>query len=290
MSGPAMREPYGIVVPVRNEAAVLPVTVPSLLAATAGDRVRILWVCNGCTDGSPALIRALAGPGAEVIDLPAPGKTAALQAGDTALGDLFPRLYLDADTRLGPGDPARLMWVLAAGEADLVAPRLAFDPAGASALSVRIGACWLALPHGRTTAFSNAIGLSAVGRALWGDWPDLIGDDIFVSATVPSHRRLIVTDALATTALPRDFRAWVRMRARWRAGEADLVRLGLSPPRPEGQRAALLAQMLRPATAPGAWAFAAARLLAGLSRPHLPGADWQPDRQAQGASNLTIRS
>lgn len=35
---------YGIVVPVRNEATLLPVTVPRLLAATKGDQVRIVWV------------------------------------------------------------------------------------------------------------------------------------------------------------------------------------------------------------------------------------------------------
>lgn len=269
---------YGIIVPVRNEAALLPVTLRKLLEATAEDQARIIWVCNGCDDDSAAVIRQHAGPGAEVIELAEPGKTGALQAGDDALGGLFPRVYLDADTWLRPGDLARLLAPLLAGEADLVAPRLRLDTAGASWLSARIGDCWLALPHARTTAFSNAIGLSGAGRALWGRWPRITGDDIFVAATVPAHRKRIVPEALATTGMPGDFRGWVRMRARWRKGERELAELGLSPPQAPGQRAALLRRMRTPRLALGAWAFAAARLLASRGSEKTGAGIWLPDR------------
>lgn len=273
---------YGIIVPVRNEAVLLQVTVPKLLEATIGDAVRIIWVCNGCSDGSADVIRHFAGSTAEVIELSRPGKTTALQAGDEALGGLFPRLYLDADTWLRPGDPARLMQPLRSGEADLVAPRLRFDTAGASALSVRIGACWLSLPHARTTAFSNAIGLSAAARAFWDSWPEITGDDIFVSASVPASRSRIVAEAQATICMPKSFAGWVGMRARWLKGESELARLGLSRPRSPRQRSELLLQMMRPKTALGAWAFVAARILAGLSRTGESPSVWLPDRGADG--------
>lgn len=273
-----MKSIYGIVVPVRNEKAVLPVTVRALMAATAGDNVRIVWVCNGCTDGSASLIRHLAGADAEVLEFSDPSKTAALQAGDDALGDLFPRLYLDADTRLRSGDPARLMRPLFAGEADLVAPARAFDAAGASRLSVAIGACWLALPHAGMTAFSSALGISAAGRVLWSTWPELTGDDVFVAATVPPQRRRIVPEAIATTSIPTSFFGWVRMRARWLTGEAELVRMGLAAPTAPGQKEALMRRMLMPQTAIGAWAFAAARLLAALAPASQGRVGWIPDR------------
>ncbi|MGP6085765.1 glycosyltransferase family 2 protein [Antarctobacter jejuensis] len=273
-----MKSAYGIVVPVRNEAAVLPRTVPRLLAATKGQPARIIWVCNGCSDNSPGIIRRLAGPAAEVIELTHPGKTAALQAGDDAMGGLYPRLYLDADTWMNPGDLAHLMQPLFSGVADLVAPRLRFDITGASPLSARIGACWMSLPHAQTTAFSNAIGLSAAARGLWDRWPEITGDDIFISATVPSGRKLIVHEASATIGMPRTFAGWVRMRARWLKGEAELAHLGLSPPRPDRQRSDLLHQMLRPGTAPGAWAFVAARLLARTARTDAGLSTWVPDR------------
>ncbi|TGD64076.1 hypothetical protein EYC08_11665 [Tabrizicola sp. WMC-M-20] len=171
------------------------------------------------------------------------GKTATLQAGDEALGTLFPRLYLDADTWLKPGDPARLMQPLLLGAADLIAPKLRFDTAGASALSARIGTCWISLPHAQNSAFSNAIGLCAGARALWDRWPEIAGDDIFVSAKVPAHRKLIIPDAMATISIQKTFAGWVRMRARWLKGEAELALLDLVPPRPAHQRLSLLRQM-----------------------------------------------
>lgn len=277
-----MQPAYGIIVPLRNEATMLPVTVPKLLAATAGDYARIIWVCNGCSDDSAAVIRRLAGSAAEVIELARPGKTAALQAGDEALGALFPRLYLDADTWLNPGDPSRLMQPIFSGAADLVAPRLRFDTTGASALSVRIGACWISLPHARTAAFSNAIGLSSAARALWDRWPEITGDDIFVSAMVPATRKQIVPEAVATISMPKTFAGWVGMRARWLQGEVELTRLGLVQPRPAGQRSSLLHQMARPDTALGAWAFVTARIFAQMARADAHASAWLPDRTAGG--------
>lgn len=273
-----MKPAYGVIVPLRNEAAMLPVTLPRLLEATTGDDVRIIWVCNGCSDDSAAVIRRLAGSHAEVVELARPGKTAALQAGDEQLGTVFPRLYLDADTWLNPGDPARLVEPLLSGAADLVAPRLQFDTSKASALSVRIGACWMSLPYARTAAFSNAIGVSSAARALWDRWPEITGDDIFVSAKVPNHRKLIVPDALATIAMPRNFGGWVRMRARWLKGEAELAELGLSLPSTGQQRQSLIRQMASRETAIGAWAFAAARILASIARTDARKSAWLPDR------------
>ena len=267
----------GIVVPVRNEAAMLPKTVPLLLAA-ARARAVIVWVCNGCTDTSAQVIRRLAGPSAEIVELARPGKTLALQAGDDALGDLFPRFYIDADTTLGEAELALLCAPLVAGTADLVAPLLRFDSTGASALSAAIGRCWMSLPHARTAAFSNVIGVSSAARARWEQWPAIIGDDIFVSAMVPPLRKLIVTAATATVAMPKTFDGWVTMRARWLKGEAQLAELGLAVPRAEGQRAALMRQLRDPAAAPGAWAFLAARCLGGLRPPAAGSHHWLPAR------------
>ncbi|MEY2882784.1 MAG: hypothetical protein RL490_508, partial [Pseudomonadota bacterium] len=219
---------YGIIVPVRNEAALLPLTVPRLLAATAADMVRIIWVCNGCTDNSAAIIRHIAGPHGEVIELPRPGKIGALQAGDTALGALFPRFYMDADSWIRPGDMAPLVQALQSVDTELVAPALNYDVSQSSWLSARIAACWLALPHGRSIAFSMLLGLTAAGRARWDEWPDVTGDDSFVAATIPSTRRRRIAGALATSPAPADFAGWVRMRARWRRGEAELAARSLT--------------------------------------------------------------
>jgi hypothetical protein len=275
----------GIVVPVCNEAAILPSTVPRLLASAAEVGARLVWVCNGCTDGSADLIRLLAGASAEVIEITMHGKTPALQAGDDRLGPLFPRFYVDADTWLPPGGLARLLTLLQEGRADLVAPGHAFDCVGVSPISARIARCWLALPHARSTAFLGVVGLSEAGRGRWGQWPVMQGDDVFVSTMIPVHRRRLVAEVRATTRPPADFAGWVRMRARWLRGERELRSRGLPIPATPGQRHALLARLLFGPDPIGTWAFLAARILAGRSFRPPVGAGWTPDR-CNGVSRI----
>lgn len=253
------RPGFAVLVPVHNEAAVLGRSVPALLQAAPG--ADLIWVCNGCTDGSAGLIRQLAGGRGRVIELPAPGKTAALNAAEAETA-VFPRFYLDADVLPEPGCFEALLQVLQSGEADLVAPRIRFDTSAASPTARAITRTWLALPHGQGGAFHHLLGISARGRSAWAEFPDLLGDDIFVQAHIPPARRRIVPQARVTTWSPPSFIAWVRVRARWRRGERQLARLGLSPGGDPGQRGALLRMLGHPASFPGALGFILARLLA----------------------------
>lgn len=268
----------GVVVPVRNEAVLLSRTVPALLAALHGERARVIWICNGCTDDSASRIRNLAGSNAEILELPEAGKTAALQAGDDALGHLFPRVYLDADTCLRPGDVSRLLAPLREGQAELTTARKAFDLQDASSLAAAMARCWLALPYGRDQAFLAAIAISQVGRSRWRRWPTLSGDDIFVAATVPMHLQLLVPEAVAITQPPLDFASWVRVRARWLRGEKQLRALGFEPPTAPGQRRALLRRLVTPSTAFGAAAFASARFAAAITGLDVRSVGWLPNR------------
>jgi hypothetical protein len=270
--------PFGLVIPVRNEAAALRETLPTLLSQIEGLPARPIWVCNDCSDHSAQVIRSLAGRHAEILNLPRPGKTGALQAGDDAMDGLFPRFYLDADMVLSPGALPALLRPLLDGRADLVAPRIAHSTKGVSAVSAAMARTWDALPFAREAAFLGVAGVSRAGRAAWERWPDILGDDIFMAASIAPHRRVMVPQVTASTRPPANFIAWVRMRARWLQGEAELREMGLDAPKAHGQRNALLRQMLMPAHAPGAWAFAAARLLAPLAR-NPAASDWRPDRR-----------
>ena len=268
----------GVVVPVRDEAEALGTTVPALLAACVGERPRIVWVCNGCSDASAARIRALAGASAEIVECEIPGKTEALQTGDDRLGDLFPRLYLDADVRLRRGDVTRLLEPIRTGSADLVAAQLSFDCSRSSAAATAIARCWLELPHARHHSFSAAIGLSKAGRETWDRWPRVQGDDVFVIANTPPERRRIVRGAVATTWAPASFGAWVRARRRWIQGERQLAALGFKRPAASGQRAALLKRFVSPRTMVGAVLFTAARVLGSGPSWNGPRHGWRPDR------------
>lgn len=108
----------------------------------------------------------------------------------------------------------------------------------------------------------------------------MMGDDIFMAASISPHRRMIVPQATACTRPPADFIGWVRRRARWRQGEAELRALSLTAPKASGQRWALMRQMMTLGQASGAFAFALARLLAPLVRRHAANG-WHPDRRGR---------
>lgn len=269
---------YSVIVPVRDEASILFETVPTVLAA-ASDAAEIIYVCNDCSDDSAAIILSLAGSRVQVVEISTSGKTKAFNAGDR-LASCFPRFYVDADTRLETETFSRLGQILISGEADLVVPRLDYDLSTATCLSRAMAEVWLSLPYAQQLAFQSVIGVSEAGRGRWIDFPDILGDDIFVAAMISPDRRKIDKSVTAVTQLPATFFGWVSMRTRWRRGEWALVRMGLPLPQPTGQRKALLRCLLRPRNAIGAGGFILARLLAGLicSLPSKRNPSWSPDR------------
>jgi hypothetical protein len=64
------------------------------------DRLDVVVVCNGCTDGTAAVARTF--PGVRVIETPVASKRVALRLGNEAARD-FPRVYVDADVEIGAG-------------------------------------------------------------------------------------------------------------------------------------------------------------------------------------------
>lgn len=70
-----------IVIAAHNEAAVVGRCLDALLAEAEPGEFDITVVANGCTDATAKV--ASARPGVRVLDLPSPGKVAALNAGDT---------------------------------------------------------------------------------------------------------------------------------------------------------------------------------------------------------------
>ena len=110
------------VVPARDEAEVLPTTLPSLLAQDYPGRFRVVVVDDASSDGTGAVARKL---GAEVVrgDGPPPGwagKVAAMATGVRSAGTSEFLLFTDADVRYPTNALTALVTAACADELDLV--------------------------------------------------------------------------------------------------------------------------------------------------------------------------
>jgi hopene-associated glycosyltransferase HpnB len=109
-----------IIVPARDEAAMLPQTLPSLLTQNYAGPMRVIVVDDGSADGTGSLARSL---GAEVVDAGDPppgwtGKLNALRCGFEEAPEADFVLFTDADISHAPSSLTAL--VSAAGGLDLI--------------------------------------------------------------------------------------------------------------------------------------------------------------------------
>jgi glycosyltransferase involved in cell wall biosynthesis len=226
-----------VVIAAHNEAAVLGRCLDSLLAGAEPGEFEIVVVANGCSDATAEV--AAARPGVRVVDMPAPGKIAALNAGD-ALASGFPRVYLDADIVL-PTDGLRALRDALAPDTGVLAaaPRREVDVSRSPA-PVR---AYYAISS-RLPAFSGAlfgrgtVALSAAGRAAFDQFPDVVADDLFLDSLFTAGQKVQVDSVSALVAAPRSTRDLLRRLVRVRRGNASL-------------RAALAAEGGRRAGGPG---------------------------------------
>jgi len=267
-----------VIVAVRNEQRMLPVTVPSVLNAAEQIGAKVLWVCNACTDDSAEIIRGITGEHTSVLEIAEAGKTAAFNAGDEVINGYFPRFYVDSDARLSSDTLIKLFEALATEQCDLVAPRQVFQSSSASPRAQRIAHCWMSLPFASTAAFSVVVGLSERGRNAWEHFPNIMGDDVFIAAKIPKDRKKMVLTAEVYVPTPDSFFDWVKTRRRWLDGEKQLRELGLPVSAMVRQRNELLRQCLSLSTAQAAIEFLLVRLLAGLYPSKGGRSDWIPLR------------
>lgn len=109
-----------VIVPARDEAAVLPQTLPALLTQHYAGPMRVIVVDDGSTDGTGAIARSL---GAEVVDAGDPlpgwtGKLNALRRGIEEAPEAEYLLFTDADIAHAPSSLSAL--VSASAGLDLV--------------------------------------------------------------------------------------------------------------------------------------------------------------------------
>ncbi|UWQ48924.1 glycosyltransferase [Leisingera caerulea] len=216
-----------VLIPAHNEAGYIGACLEAVFASKplpAGMTGEVLVLANGCTDETAALARAFAPPPGwtlEVMELPEGGKLRALTAGDAAAhGDIL--IYLDADVVVSPALIAQLAEALADGAPRYASGRPQVAPAR-SAVTRAYSRLWVRLPFfTRGVPGFGVFAMTRAGRARWGDWPDIIADDIFARLSFAPVERVQVAAGYSWP-MVEGFRNLVRVRRRQNAGVTEVA-------------------------------------------------------------------
>ena len=214
------RSPVGsVLIPAHNESAVIGRCLDTLFNGIESTDLEVVVVCNGCHDDTAAAARASGHP-VRVIELEIASKTAALRAGDQQL-QAFPRLYLDADVLL-PGPVAlRVLTHLAQG-AVAARPPFRYESTHSSALVRRYYRARSQVPAVLGSIWGAGVyGLSESGRARFGDYPDVVADDLFVDRCFAPDEIDIVGDQPVVVMAPANYRDLLNVMRRAYRGAAE---------------------------------------------------------------------
>lgn len=271
-----------IILAAHNEEAVIGRTLRSI-HSVVGEGVRVVVVCNGCTDATAAVAKTF--NGVDVVELQIASKSAALREGDRR-ANAGPRIYLDADVVLSAKAAEDVISALSAG-AIAGRPPHVFDTSGATWV-VR---SWYRIRQ-QLPSISSALwgagcyALSAGARSRFIEFPDVVSDDLFIDALFSRGEITIVpTDPVVVTT-PRRTADLLRILQRSYRTQREVTEFegGLS----SGQRGQLRDLVTIVKRSPGrvgdavvyAAVIAVARLRARGSR---PASGWERDESSREA-------
>jgi glycosyltransferase involved in cell wall biosynthesis len=214
-----------IVIPAHNEEHRMHSLLTTLVKLCEKESYAIFVVCNGCTDRTVEVASRY--PGVEVIEIDEVGKHFALNEGDRRAGDVFPRLYCDADIDIDVGSIERLVETLTTDETIAAGPTVHFDISNCSrsvrnyyrALDSRIVSRWSDVHlSGR-----GLYGASREARRRFAIFPPVIADDTFFDEQFLVSERRILSDATLTLTTPKTFRELIRIEVRVVTGGREIA-------------------------------------------------------------------
>jgi hypothetical protein len=254
----------GVVIPAHNEERVIARTLERLSVGVSPDDLDVVVVCNGCTDRTAEVARAVA-PWARVLEVPKPSKADAVRVGNAA-GTVYPRVHLDADVAISGADVVNLVQALQNPGVLAAAPQRVLLRERSSRSVRWFYDVWEQLPQVRSGLFGRGVvALSEEGQRRVNALPQLMSDDLGMSEVFAPEERRVVWTAFAEVRAPGSLDDLLRRRVRVATGNTQAGRAGVR--RPESSTAwGTLARLAirRPVLAPRVAVFvlvgAAARL------------------------------
>ncbi len=210
-----------MIIPAHNEAGVIEATLSSLLDGAEPGEFAIYVVCNGCADNTAELARRFAGVG--VVEVSAASKSGALNEGDRRAGEVFPRIYLDADVVTSAESLRRVVDALDGPDARAAAPRLVVKTEGRPLIVRGFYHVFVRLPWvTKNLVGSGFYALSCAGRRRFESFPELINDDQMVRSLFSDDERISIRDAVFTVEAPWSTLSLIRAKARVITGVTEL--------------------------------------------------------------------
>ncbi len=193
-----------VVIPAHNEAAVIERCLRALTVGAPANSLDVVVACNGCSDDTAALARSLSSPRwpVTVVETDTASKIVALRLGDRH-ATVFPRVYLDADIELSGAAVLAVADRLRTGAELAGRPPLRYLVDGASWSVRRYYTARSRVPSLMSALWGAGVyAMSEQGRSRFADWPDVVGDDLFVDRLFARDEIVIVDAEPAVVRIP----------------------------------------------------------------------------------------
>ncbi|MFU7527433.1 glycosyltransferase [Qipengyuania sp. ASV99] len=232
-----MPEPveFSLIIPAHNEESVIARCLKTALSgAPDPPGFEIIVAANGCSDRTAEIARNVM-PAAQILEIPEGSKTGAINVANRAASH-FPRIYLDADVECEYGSLAALARTLKGPEIMTAAPAIRLDLEHCNALVKAYYSAWMQQPFAKAgKGGAGCYGLSQAALEAVGEFPQIIGDDIWIHTRFPDEqKRMVAQDELGRPVFsivrpPRTAWQQIKVEARRMIGNAEVKRNYPSP-------------------------------------------------------------
>lgn len=216
-----------VIVPAYNEEHRIGSLLPVLSEVAESLRYLVVVSCNGCVDRTVEMARAT--PGIVVLEDPIAGKARALNRAEASIGDIFPRLYVDADVIIDANSLRLLVDALRVDEPIAVRPNESYIMEGAPWLTRAFYLSKSVTPSSRRWLDEHIeghyiYGTNAAGRRKFDVFPEegLITEDAYFDRMFNPDEKLAVPNAQVVVPLPNSSRALLRGLTRVYQGNWEL--------------------------------------------------------------------
>lgn len=224
---PEGRWSASLIIPAYNEEGRFAPLLELLGSLATSTDYLVVIACNGCRDRTVEMARAT--PGVHVLDDEVASKPRALNRAEAYVGDVFPRLYVDADVRTDADSIHHLLDALRVDEPRAVRPVATYIQDGAPWLCRAYYESRTVIPSSRRWLDTHIeghhiYGTNRAGRARFDLFPEegQIMEDAFFDRMFDTDQKVAVRDAHVLVPLPPTSRALLRAMTRTYQGNWEL--------------------------------------------------------------------